>query len=214
MLGQRILARLVCTHQVHWPCIHTLTLNSRSALQGTPAVYISKSPYGYWAKLPHVQHHPGASNHFCCSETQAQAPNNRSCPLYEKNSSVLFTAVGLQSISYPKEHILSFSSSGSCIFHPHSFPIDAHRLLLLSLTLKCYWAFFPLTLFMGSWKGTLGFLCAYHCWLQWDCGELDSDSFTMSWLPQLFTSVSKMNPSHSKMQGRTSQFWNWTWKKE
>lgn len=156
MLGQRILARLVCTHQVHWPCIHTLTLDSRSALQGTAAVYISKSPYGYWAKLPRVQHHPGASNHFCCSETQAQAPNNRSCPLYEKNSSVLFTAVGLQSISYPKEHILSFSSSGSCIFHPHSFPIDAHRLLLLSFTLKCYWAFFSPNSVYGKLEGYTG----------------------------------------------------------
>lgn len=67
----------------------------------------------------------------------------KSCPSYKKNSPVLFTAVGFQSISYPKEHILSFSSSGSCTFHPHSFPIDAQRLVLLHFTLKCYWDFFP-----------------------------------------------------------------------
>lgn len=176
MLGQRILARLVCTHQAHWPCIHTLTLTSRSALQGTSAMHISKSPYGYWAKLSHVWHHPGTSNYFCCSETQAQAPSNKSCPSYEKNSPVLFTAVGLQSILYLKGHIWSFSSSGSCIFHPHSFPIDAQRLVLLHFTPKCYWDFSPNSV-CGKLERYIGFLCAHHRWPQWDCHELVTWTF-------------------------------------
>lgn len=94
---------------------------------------------------------------FCHSKMQAQPPSNRSCVMH-KNGSVLFTVVSFQLNLDLKEPILSFSSSRSCIFHSHSFPVDAR--MLPCPPLKCHWYFF-LILLAGSWMGTSGLLCAH-----------------------------------------------------
>ena len=99
--------------------------------------------------MPHTLHSmagPDASIHFCHSKAQAQAPSNMSC-LSQKNSSVLFTEVTFQLNLDLKKPILSFSSSsGSYIFHPHSFPVAAQKLVLPCSPLKRYWYFLPILL--------------------------------------------------------------------
>lgn len=152
---------------------------------------------------------PDASIHFCHSKAQAQASSNRRCLL--QNSSFLFREVGFQLNLDVKEHILSFfSSSGSYIFHPYSFPVAVQELVL-----PCS-PEMPLVPFVNSArmrKGRSGLPCAHpeHPLLSilgltlvsWTLPLLPGDAYLS--LPHL--SQRAINPS-GKMQGQTFQFRN------